>query len=427
MNELPRQKLREMIAEYGRSVCENPAHCKGLLLDLCGDYKREVNVLVAVLEEHVVDELMHISGGVPAELVLARLTQRLCDNRGMEKEAARWGVESWALALGISVSQAGTAPTVLPQTAAVSTLPVQKPTTQEVTASAHSSAQTFYKPVEGREINETSYRPIAGMVVDFDTNQLAQGKALTIFYHGFLSSSSHVYLHWGKNGWQDVPTVDEPMVKRADGFWQTRITIPIDATQINLAFHDESGRRDNNSGNNWNFAIRAAKSNLQEAPSPRREQEKATPPTSTPTAQAAQPTSQPTYKKQGVRPILAVLSVAVVVPNAVLFVWLLKTLQVFDTSFFFLLGVILSFFMGILAAIPLIKEPDETQGCLCLISGLVASVADVIILFTLGFHFSNDPLSNIGLAILFVFLTGFAWVVPIAFYSGNIRPELGKK
>jgi hypothetical protein len=116
MNNVPQQKLREIVVQYGRSVCENPSYCKGLLLDLCGEYKREVNVLAMVLEEHVVDELLHISAGVPTELVVARLTQRLCDNRSMEQEVARWGVESWALALGISVSPASTTPSVRPQT-----------------------------------------------------------------------------------------------------------------------------------------------------------------------------------------------------------------------------------------------------------------------------------------------------------------------
>lgn len=117
------------------------------------------------------------------------------------------------------------------------------------------------------------YQPVAGRVVDYDHNglllrkltasvvgghnQLVQGKALTIFYQGFLSSSSHVYLHWGKNAWQNRG--DEPMVKRPDVFWQTRITLTIDATQINLAFHDGSGHWDNNDGKDWNLAIRTAK------------------------------------------------------------------------------------------------------------------------------------------------------------------------
>jgi Starch/carbohydrate-binding module (family 53)/Carbohydrate binding domain (family 25) len=48
---------------------------------------------------------------------------------------------------------------------------------------------------------------------------------------------------------------DKPMVKRADGFWQTSISLPVDATQINFAFNDGSGNWDNNRGSNWNVSI----------------------------------------------------------------------------------------------------------------------------------------------------------------------------
>jgi hypothetical protein len=40
---------------------------------------------------------------------LARLTKKLQDNLGLTEEAARWAVESWALALGV-ISEADTAP-----------------------------------------------------------------------------------------------------------------------------------------------------------------------------------------------------------------------------------------------------------------------------------------------------------------------------
>lgn len=103
-----------------------------------------------------------------------------------------------------------------------------------------------------------AYQPHQGDAVDYDPNQLSQGKALTIFYNGFLSSGSHVYLHWGENGWQNVVTSDKPMIKRADGFWQTTISVPIDATQINFVFNDGNGNWDNNGGNNWNPSISAA-------------------------------------------------------------------------------------------------------------------------------------------------------------------------
>jgi glucoamylase len=102
-----------------------------------------------------------------------------------------------------------------------------------------------------------AFQPHTGYAVDYNSAQLYQGKALTIFYHGSLDNSSHVYLHWGENGWQNIPASDKPMVKRADGFWQTTISVPIDATSINFAFNDGTNW-DNNGGGNWNVSIGAA-------------------------------------------------------------------------------------------------------------------------------------------------------------------------
>ena len=41
MNELPRQKLCELIGKYGESLCDNPARCEGLLRDVCPHDRRE--------------------------------------------------------------------------------------------------------------------------------------------------------------------------------------------------------------------------------------------------------------------------------------------------------------------------------------------------------------------------------------------------
>jgi len=103
-----------------------------------------------------------------------------------------------------------------------------------------------------------AYAPHAGWTVDYDSSQLSQGKALTIFYNGYLSSGSNVYLHWGENNWQNVVAVDKPMVKRADGFWQTTISVPTDATQLNFVFNNGNGSWDNNGGGNWNVSIGTA-------------------------------------------------------------------------------------------------------------------------------------------------------------------------
>lgn len=102
MHDLPRQKLCELIASHGRSLCDDPRRCEGLLRDHCGAHKREISVLVSALKERVVADLLGSQSAVPPEVMFARLTQRLQDDLGLADDAACWAVESWALALGVT-------------------------------------------------------------------------------------------------------------------------------------------------------------------------------------------------------------------------------------------------------------------------------------------------------------------------------------
>jgi tricorn protease-like protein len=101
MNNFPQQKLREIILQYGRSLCDDPRRCEALLRDFCGQYRQEVSVLVSALKERVAADLLASPHSVPSAILLARLTKRLQDDLGLTQEAARWAVESWALALGV--------------------------------------------------------------------------------------------------------------------------------------------------------------------------------------------------------------------------------------------------------------------------------------------------------------------------------------
>jgi hypothetical protein len=101
MNNAPRQTLRQIIAKQGQDVCSDARRCEGLLKDLCGGHRREINVLVNALEERVPLDLLAAGNSMPRELLLTRLTKRLEDNLGLTPEASLWAVDSWALALGI--------------------------------------------------------------------------------------------------------------------------------------------------------------------------------------------------------------------------------------------------------------------------------------------------------------------------------------
>ena len=101
MNDLPRQKLCEIITQYGQSVYDNPQRCEGLLRDFCGQYRKEIAVLIGALKDEVPSQLQALKNSVPHTILLARLKKRLEDNLGLGEEAATWAVESWALALGV--------------------------------------------------------------------------------------------------------------------------------------------------------------------------------------------------------------------------------------------------------------------------------------------------------------------------------------
>ena len=114
MNEQARQKLRDLIVHHGRSLCNEPERCKGLLQDACPISKREIFVLVSALEEQVVTDLLAGLGGRSWDAVAGRLTRRLVDNRALADHAAFWAVESWALALGV-ITQAAPSDSLPPQ------------------------------------------------------------------------------------------------------------------------------------------------------------------------------------------------------------------------------------------------------------------------------------------------------------------------
>ena len=101
MNDAPRRTLRELVARHGPGLCSDAKRCEGLLRDLCGAHRREINILVGALKERVPLDLLAGRGAMPRGLLLSRLAKRLEDQLALTEDAARWAVASWALALGV--------------------------------------------------------------------------------------------------------------------------------------------------------------------------------------------------------------------------------------------------------------------------------------------------------------------------------------
>ena len=102
MNNLPRQMLRRILTKYGNEICSDARRCESLLNDLCGEYRREINVLVNAIEERVPLDLLAAGNSMPRELLLTKLEKRLEEQTALTIDAAQWAVESWALALGVA-------------------------------------------------------------------------------------------------------------------------------------------------------------------------------------------------------------------------------------------------------------------------------------------------------------------------------------
>ncbi|OSO93918.1 hypothetical protein B7O87_05040 [Cylindrospermopsis raciborskii CENA303] len=115
MNDLPRQKLREIIVQHGRALCDDPKRCEAFLRDYCGQYGREIFILISALKKGVVKDILN-SSNIPVELLLGRLTKQMQNDLGLTEEAARYAVESWAMVLDKMTSQQIQQPIIKPPT-----------------------------------------------------------------------------------------------------------------------------------------------------------------------------------------------------------------------------------------------------------------------------------------------------------------------
>ncbi len=100
LDDLTRIQLLSLIAQRGITAWLYPQQFEAELLGVCGDCEKEVFVLLTALKKDVVSELVRASDPSPISERMARITQRLCDI-GLERRAATWAVEMWALGLGL--------------------------------------------------------------------------------------------------------------------------------------------------------------------------------------------------------------------------------------------------------------------------------------------------------------------------------------
>lgn len=102
MNLEAARKLQEIIGEYGPTLWDDARRFEALLKDLCPQHEREVFLLACAVRQRVPADLLASQNGQPLEVALARLTRRLSEDLFLAEDAARWAVESVAVAVGIA-------------------------------------------------------------------------------------------------------------------------------------------------------------------------------------------------------------------------------------------------------------------------------------------------------------------------------------
>ncbi|MBN8564825.1 MAG: PhnD/SsuA/transferrin family substrate-binding protein [Leptolyngbya sp. UWPOB_LEPTO1] len=133
MDNASRKILRELVEELGSNIPENLQKWRGYLNDRLAYYKLERQALTTALNDSIPEELLSSQVSVSPQVQIERLALRLVEHHGLQPEVARWAVESWALALGISDSKKLESDTLKPKKPIVPFLPKGKSEEQSAT------------------------------------------------------------------------------------------------------------------------------------------------------------------------------------------------------------------------------------------------------------------------------------------------------
>lgn len=98
-----------------------------------------------------------------------------------------------------------------------------------------------------------------GPVVQFAPQSPIAGQNVTVSYLATgrpLAGSAVVNMHYGYNQWNPVVSPDRSMtLNAASGRWETTITLPTTATQLDVVFNNGGTVWDNNGGADWHVAV----------------------------------------------------------------------------------------------------------------------------------------------------------------------------
>ena len=94
--------------------------------------------------------------------------------------------------------------------------------------------------------------------VTFDPAEPVGCVPVAITYDGtgrVLDGAAQVYIHIGRNGWQNVISPNPAMTSLGNNRWEYTYNMPGETTQLNMVFNDGADTWDNNSEQDWALAV----------------------------------------------------------------------------------------------------------------------------------------------------------------------------
>jgi hypothetical protein len=103
MSDDARGTLKQLVGKHGSRLAGEPGRLRGFFGDYCPKQYRQSSLLVTVAEQGMARELVGAGPGSLAGMITG-MVDRLHNSRGMKRQDAQWAVESWVLALGLTMT-----------------------------------------------------------------------------------------------------------------------------------------------------------------------------------------------------------------------------------------------------------------------------------------------------------------------------------
>src|SRR4051812_29475696 len=115
MHAQPPRTLKRLLKQYGQELIDDPRRTEALLRDHCGQYTREIFVLVNAQKQRVPSDLLSAPAWMPRQATYTRLSKLLQTKLALTEDAANWAVAAWAAALDLESMPKGAGWSWLPE------------------------------------------------------------------------------------------------------------------------------------------------------------------------------------------------------------------------------------------------------------------------------------------------------------------------